>query len=142
MAATTSPILNNISSSATNSTTAADLITNAKTQTSSLTGSSASINTALDSLIDSTAGLASVSAKSFIAIVSHIALNQSDQARLVFLAEDASFEEEMGTLDSDDAAANQAKANSDALWAAIEAVAIGLLKIAGSAAVPLLLAAL
>ena len=120
----------------------APLVAVAKTQTTGLGDAQPVVNAVLDTMVGEQDNLVSISAEAFVAIVSHLALNQEDQAKLIFLATAASFEERMAVLDADDAVAAKAKADNDKMWAAIRSVALDLLEAAGKAAIPLLLTAL
>jgi hypothetical protein len=139
-------IINNIATKGVNTAAATSwvkpLVDSAKAQTAGLGDAQPVVNAVLDTLVDNQDDLIQITAQGFVAIVSHLALKQPDQARLIFLATAATFEERMAVLDSDDAAAAKAKADSDARWAKIETIALDLLEAAGKAAIPLLLAAL
>lgn len=117
-------------------------VANAKLQTASLGQAQPVVDGVLDSILENRETLVRISAASFVSIVSHLALNQEDQARLVYLATAASFSERMAVLDRDDAAAAKAKADNDQMWAMIRKLALELLEAAAKAAIPLLLAAL
>lgn len=144
MAAETSPILTTIVSG--KATSAANwvqpLVDSAKSQTSGLGDAQPVVNSVLDTLVDHQDELVTISAQAFVAIVAHVALNQDDQAKLIYLATGASFDERMAVLDSDDANAAKAKADSDKMWETIRTVALDILEAAGKAAIPILLAAL
>lgn len=114
----------------------------AKKQTDSLGEAKPAVDAALDTMLANKDVLGHVSSTAFVAIVGHLALGQEDQARLLYLAKDASFDEMMAALDQSDAAARKAKADKDAAWAATKKVALEVLVAAGKAALPLLLAAI
>lgn len=118
------------------------LVDSAKNQTSCLGAYQPAVNDALSAISDNKSLVGRISAQAFVAIVSHLALNQDDQAKLVFLATSATFSQRMAVLDADDAAAAKAKEDSDKVWASIKTLALDLLEAAGKAAIPILLLAL
>lgn len=143
MAAETSPILTNITpGKIKDANWVQPLVDSAKSQTSNLGDAQPVVDSVLDTLVDHQDDLINISAQAFVAIVSHIALKQDAQAKLIYLATAASFDERMAVLDSDDANAAKAKADNDKMWETIRTLAFDLLEAAGKAAIPLLLVAL
>jgi hypothetical protein len=147
MADSTSPILNNLGPGQNTASTpdgnwVKPFVAAAKVQTVDLGYSQPVVDSVLDTLIVNQATLVTITADAFVAIVSHLALNQEDQAKLVYLATSATFAERMATLDADDAAAAKAKADNDAMWSLIRQIALDLLEAAAKAAIPILIAAL
>lgn len=94
---------------------------------------------AVQALKDNEALLAGTTAHGFTALVSHLALGQEDQARMVWLSSSADFDAEMKALD-DAFAATRADAEAKAKqWATVKGIALSILEAGGKAAVPLLL---
>jgi hypothetical protein len=103
----------------------------------------ASIRPSAQAMIDTLSankGVAnSVTHAGLTTIVGYLALDASDDAKLVFIAEQASFDERQNALLAAMRAARQANDETEAAWQSVKQLALDILKAAGQAAIPLLL---
>jgi hypothetical protein len=99
-------------------------------------------NVALDEMLANKDKLGQVSANTFVAIISRLSLGQTDQARLIYLATDATFEERMAALDTASEATRKGKADSDAAWADFKNVVMSIMKKVGPILIQVLMAAI
>lgn len=113
-----------------------------KKQTDKLGAAKPVADAALDEMLANKDKLSKVSGVTFTAIVSSLALGRVDEAKLLYLRQSASFDELMGALDAASDATRKAQKEREEAWAAVKEVALDILKKAGSAAIPLLLAAI
>jgi len=113
-----------------------------KKQTGSLGDLKPVADAALDEMLANKDKLGQVSANAFVAIISRLSLGQTDQARLIYLATDATFEERMAALDTASEATRKGKADSDAAWADFKNVAMSIMKKAGPILIQVLMAAI
>lgn len=83
-----------------------------------------------------------IGASAFVAIVSRLALGQEDEARVIFLRDEATFDQRMAAMDAASQATVQEKRRREEAWDSAKQVAQRILSAAGKIAVPLLLAAI
>lgn len=97
---------------------------------------------ALDELLVHKDAVAEVSGATFVGIVSYLALGKDNEAKMLYLRTDASFGELMGALDQASETTRAEKKAREESWQKVKAVGQKILKKAGQAAIPLLLAAI
>jgi hypothetical protein len=76
----------------------------------------------------------------FLAVTGYLGLGMEDEAKLLFLREHATHDQRQDALKAAKDAALKGHADKDAAWAEVKAIALDVLKYAGQAAIPLLLA--
>lgn len=76
----------------------------------------------------------------FLAMTSYLGMGMVDDAKLLFLKEHATHDQRQDALKAAMGAAYKASMDKEAAWAEAKAIALDVLKYAGQAAIPMLLA--
>lgn len=99
------------------------------------------VEKALVRIVEGKSALGTVSADGFTAITSYLGLGMEDEAKRVFLREHATHAERQNAMKAAAQAAYKGHVASEKAWLEVRAIALDVLKFAGQAAIPLLLAA-